>query len=113
MTFEDSIIYIKNKGFSAYEIHKTTGLNEAGVRKILSNKVANPQRKTKEIIIDFATKAMENDTNNITLGAEERIKIQDLASDVIKNHHKLLQVEIYGLWFEVESQKRAIQILKE
>ena len=113
MTFEDSIIYLKDKGFSAYEIYKNTDLTEAGVRKILSNKVANPQRKTKKIIIDFATKAKQNDTNNITLGAEERIKMQDLASDVIKNHHKLLQTEIYGLWFEVESQKRAIQILKE
>jgi len=113
MTFEDSIIYIKDKGFSAYEIHNKTGLNEAGVRKILSNKVANPQRKTKEIIIEFATKAMENDTSDVTLGAEERIKMQDLASDVIKNHNKLLQIEVYGLWFEVESQRRAIQILKE
>lgn len=113
MTFEDSIIYLKNKGFSAYEIHNNTDLTEAGVRKILSNKVANPQRKTKEIIIDFATKAKQNDTNCMALGAEERIKMQDLASDVIKNHHKLLQIEVYGLWFEVESQRKAIQILKE
>ena len=113
MTFEDSIIYIKDKGFSAYEIYKNTDLTEAGVRKVLSNKVANPQRKTKEIIIEFATNAKQNDTNDITLGAEERIKMQDLASDVIKNHNKLLQIEVYGLWFEVESQKRAIQILKE
>ena len=113
MTFEDSIIYLKDKGFSAYEIYKNTDLTEAGVRKVLSNKVANPQRKTKEIIIEFATNAKQNDTNDITLGAEERIKMQDLASDVIKNHNKLLQIEVYGLWFEVESQKRAIQILKE
>ena len=41
MTFEDSIIYINSKGFSAYEIHQKTGLNEAGVRKVLNNKVAN------------------------------------------------------------------------
>ena len=113
MTFEDSIIYIKDKGFSAYEIYKNTDLTEAGVRKVLSNKVANPQRKTKEIIIEFATNAKQNDTNDITLGAEERIKMQDLASDVIKNHNKLLQIEVYGLWFEVESQRRAIRILKE
>ena len=45
--------------------------------------------------------------------SEEIVVLRDLASDVIKNHHKLLQIEVYGLWFEVESQKRAIQILKE
>jgi len=51
--------------------------------------------------------------SNADIGIEELEYLKDLASDVIKNHHKLLQVEIYGLWFEVESQKRAIQILKE
>ena len=47
------------------------------------------------------------------LSSEDLIVLKELASDVIKNHHKLLQIEVYGLWFEVESQKKAIQILKE
>tara|TARA_B110001469_G_scaffold2600_1_gene2663 strand:+ start:194 stop:535 length:342 start_codon:yes stop_codon:yes gene_type:complete len=113
MTFEDSIIYINSKGFSAYEIHQKTGLNEAGVRKVLNNKVANPQRKTKEIIIAFATKAIESDKNNVTLSVDELKRMEDLASNVIKNHKKLLQTEMYSLWFEVECQKRVIEILKE
>lgn len=49
----------------------------------------------------------------VVLKVNEEIVLDSLASDVIKNHHKLLQIEVYGLWFEVESQKRAIQILKE
>jgi len=113
MTFEESIKYIKLKGFSAYEIHQDTGLNEAGVRKVLKNKVANPQRKTREIIIEFAAKAIQNDNNDVTLSAEELKNMEDLASDVIKNHKKLLQTELYSMWFEVESQKRVIEILKE
>ena len=44
---------------------------------------------------------------------EEIKRMEDLASDVIKNHKKLLQTEMYSLWFEVESQKRVIEILKE
>jgi transcriptional regulator with XRE-family HTH domain len=47
------------------------------------------------------------------LSSEDLIILKDLASDVMKNHTKLLQIEVYSLWFEVESQKRAIQILKE
>ena len=113
MTFEESIKYIKLKGFSAYEIHQDTGLNEAGVRKVLNNKVANPQRKTKEIIIAFATKAIQNDKNDLTLSVDELKRMEDLASNVIKNHKKLLQTEMYSLWFEVECQKRVIEILKE
>ena len=68
-----AIKYLKDKGFSAYEIYKNTDLTEAGVRKLLSNKVAKPQRKTRnKLLLNFATKAKQNDTNNITLGTEER-----------------------------------------
>ena len=113
MTFEDSLNYIIEKGISAYEIYKNTDLTEAGVRKVLSKKVANPQRKTREIIIEFANKIKQNDTKTLTLSVDELKKMEDLASDVIKNHKKLLQTELYSMWFEVECQKRVIEILKE
>lgn len=113
MTFEDSLNYIKEKGVSAYEIYKNTDLTEAGARKVLSGKVANPQRKTKEIIVEFAKNIKQSDTNTLVLSADELKIMEDLASDVIKNHKKLLQTEIYSLWFEVECQKRVIEILKE
>jgi uncharacterized protein YcbK (DUF882 family) len=83
------------------------------VRKVLSKKVSNPQRKTREIIIEFANKIKQNDTKTLTLSVDELKRMEDLASDVIKNHKKLLQTEMYSLWFEVESQKRVIEILKE
>ena len=83
------------------------------MRKVLSKKVLNPQRKTREIIIEFANKIKQNDTKTLTLSVDELKKMEDLASDVIKNHKKLLQIELYSLWFEVESQKRVIEILKE
>ena len=53
MNYEESIKYLRRKSHSAYEIHKATGLTEAGIRKVLNNKVVNPQRKTKEAIIDY------------------------------------------------------------
>jgi transcriptional regulator with XRE-family HTH domain len=66
-----------------------------------------------KIILDNYLKGEHGTGLESSLTSEEIVVLRDLASDVIKNHHKLLQVEIYGLWFEVESQKRAIQILKE
>jgi|TARA_B110000503_G_scaffold90099_1_gene136252 hypothetical protein len=63
-------------------------------------------------VIEKYKNAQENKQEVITK-VEEILVLEDLASEVLKNHHKLLQVEIYGLWFEVESQKRVIEILKE
>ena len=113
MTFEEAIKYIKNNKYSAYEISKETGLNEASLRKLLASENAKPQRKTRNLIIDFCEIKSKTDGKAMIFDLEEIKRMQELASDIIKNHHKLLQVEIYGLWFEVESQKRAIQILKE
>jgi len=113
MTFIESLKYIKENKFTAYEISKETGLNEASLRKLFASENAKPQRKTRNIIIDFCENKSKADGKAMVFDSEELIVLKDLASDVIKNHHKLLQVEIYGLWFEVESQKRAIQILKE
>ena len=34
MNYEESIKYLRRKSHSAYEIHKATGLTEAGIRKV-------------------------------------------------------------------------------
>lgn len=56
MNLKKSIELLNNKGITAYEIHKKTGLNEAGVRRVLNGDVETPQRKTREAIIDYAEK---------------------------------------------------------
>ena len=53
MTFEESLKYIKENKYSAYEISKETGLNEASLRKLFASENAKPQRKTRNKIIDF------------------------------------------------------------
>lgn len=113
MTFEEAVKYIKNNKYTAYEISKETGLNEASLRKLLASENAKPQRKTRNKIIEFCENKSKTDGKAMFYDPEEVKKMESLANDVIKNHHKLLKTEIYGLWFEVESQKRAIQILKE
>ena len=66
-----------------------------------------------KIILDNYLKGEHSTGLKSSLTSEEIVVLKNLASDVIKNHNKLLQIEVYGLWFEVESQRRAIQILKE
>ena len=69
IAFKKALSVIKDKGVKAYTIHKKTGLNEAGIRRILNEEVKNPQRKTKEILMNFAksiSKEAESDTLNNT-----------------------------------------------
>ena len=113
MNFEQSLEYILLNNVTSYEIHKATGLSEAGIRKLLRNEVLKPQRKTRDIIIEFVKNIRVINTKDVLFNQEDDRMLRDLASDVIKNHNKLLQIEVYGLWFEVESQRRAIRILKE
>ena len=113
MNFEQSLEYILLNNVTSYEIHKATGLSEAGIRKLMRNEVLKPQRKTRDIIIEFVKNIRVINTKDVLFNQEDDRMLRDLASDVIKNHNKLLQIEVYGLWFEVESQRRAIQILKE
>lgn len=75
MEFKKALKFINNQGFTAYEIHKKTGLNEAGVRRILNKEVENPQRKTKEALIKFAKdnlKPIQNDTNKLIANEKEK-----------------------------------------
>ena len=53
MNYEESIKYLRENSHSSYEIHKATGLSEAGLRKVLKGKITKPQRKTKELLIDY------------------------------------------------------------
>ena len=54
IAFKKALSVIKDKGVKAYEIHKKTGLNESGLRRILNQEIDNPQRKTRQVLIDFA-----------------------------------------------------------
>ena len=113
MNFEQSLEYILLNNITSYEIHKATGLSEAGIRKLMRNEVSKPQRKTRDIIIEFVKNIRVINTKDVLFSPEDDRMLRDLASDVIKNHKKLLQTEMYSMWFEVECQKRVIEILKE
>tara|TARA_R110000803_G_scaffold11138_1_gene33598 strand:+ start:162 stop:503 length:342 start_codon:yes stop_codon:yes gene_type:complete len=113
MNFEQSLEYILLNNITSYEIHKATGLSEAGIRKLMRNEVSKPQRKTRDIIIEFVKNIRVINTKDVLFSPEDDRMLRDLASDVIKNHKKLLQTELYSMWFEVECQKRVIEILKE
>lgn len=58
MKFKKALKIIENRGFTAYEIHKKTGLNESGIRRVLNKVVEKPQRTTQEAFIRFAIESI-------------------------------------------------------
>jgi hypothetical protein len=82
MKYLKAIEIIKNRGFKAYEIHKATGLNESGIRRVLNNEVESPQRKTKEVLIKFALEI----TGEKEVNSEE---LQCLEFNKLKSDEKL------------------------
>ena len=44
---------------------------------------------------------------------KEKSDLKEIALYVTKNHSELLKDDLYRFWFESQSQKRAIEILKE
>ena len=59
------------------------------------------------------SKSAQGNAQEVLTKVEESFILEGLADDVIKNHDKMLQTERYSNWFEVQCQKRVIEILKE
>jgi len=95
MNFKETIELLNSQGVTAYEIHKATGLNEAGVRRILNNEVSKPQRKTQESIVKYASTILSN-TNKVIIKKKE----SDLSMEVkeLKEQVKGLQDNFKMIW---------------
>jgi predicted transcriptional regulator len=65
----------------------------------------------KDIIETY--KKEKGNVQEVLSSMEDTLVLEGLADDVIKNHEKMLQTERYSNWFEVQCQKRVIEILKE
>ena len=95
MNFKKTIELLNNQGVTAYEIHKATGLNEAGVRRILNNEVDKPQRKTQESIVKFASTILSNTKETIEVIKQDTNPLQekvDLLEEKIKDKEKIIQL---------------------
>tara|TARA_B110000093_G_scaffold14905_1_gene13828 strand:+ start:684 stop:1022 length:339 start_codon:yes stop_codon:yes gene_type:complete len=65
----------------------------------------------KDIIETY--KKEKGNVQEVLSSMEDTLVLEGLSDDVIKNHEKMLQTERYSNWFEVQCQKRVIEILKE
>jgi methyl-accepting chemotaxis protein len=98
MELKKAIEIINNQGFTAYELHKETGLNESGLRRVLANEVEKPQRKTRLAIIKFALdhlNTIESDTilNKEIKGISNEKSFNTLNIDAkLDELHNLLQI---------------------
>jgi hypothetical protein len=129
MNYEESIKYLKRKSHSAYEIHKATGLNESGLRKLLKGNT-KPQRRTKEVLIEYTQNILESesDANFITdeftlhqINLDQHDLLEDiirrgvitdrLTEIIIDNQEKLLLNSNYRNWFELQVYKKALEVM--
>ena len=132
MNYEESIKYLRRKSHTAYEIHKATGLNEPGLRRVLKGKVAKPQRKTKEALIEYTQNILESESGSSSITGEltlNQINLDqhDLLEDIIRrglitdrlteiiidNHEKLLLNSNYKNWFEAQAYKKALEVMSK
>ena len=90
MNYEESIKYLRDNSHSAYEIYKATGLSEAGLRRVLKGEITNPQRKTKELLIQYTQNIIDSqsDANFITDEFEEAIRYLKRKSHSAYEIHK-------------------------
>jgi|TARA_B110000027_G_scaffold104041_1_gene110270 hypothetical protein len=107
MNYEESIKYIKNNSYSAYEIHKATGLNEASLRKILRGEVKKSQRRTKDTIIAYVDELINSN------GLPRFVDLEELIPRIIENHDSLLLNQNYATWFELQVYKKAFELTKK
>ena len=97
IAFKKALSIIKDKGVKAYEIHKKTGLNESGLRRILNQEIDNPQRKTRQVLIDFAESISPE---------QENVDFRDLKIDDKLN-------VIFNQLQKINKGKKAISTMKE
>jgi len=100
IAFKKALSVIKDKGVKAYEIHKKTGLNQSGLRRILNEEIDNPQRKTRQGIIDFAS-SISSEQEII-----ENVDFRDLKVDDKLN-------VIFNQLQKINKGKKAISTMKE
>jgi hypothetical protein len=114
MELKKAIQIINSKGVTAYEIHKETSLNEAGIRRVLKEEVLNPQRKTKDALISFAEGLLSKTTSskeNISLEIEGiPITIDKIAHLIAKHEEEFMKQKIFSNIIEIRVAKRIADI---
>jgi transcriptional regulator with XRE-family HTH domain len=106
---------LNENGLTPYQFSKKTNVSQSTIGRII-NKDSKPQQKNLKIICDFFNVSEQWLLTGVELkenDISENEKLRKLSHQVIKNHKNLLDIEVYNLWFENESLKKAIKILKE
>ena len=104
--------YIEFKGISKYKLYKLTGIT----RGFLDNFNGASEENIAKFIACFEEVNIEwlfNFKGEMIKKKGQKETLQDLAEKIISKHEDLLKIERYNDWFELKSQRRAIDILKE
>ena len=135
IAFKNALSIIKNKNVKAYEIHKKTGLNQSGLRRILNEEIDNPQRKTRQVIIDFAESISPEQENvdfrdlkiddklNVIYNQIQKINegnkaISTMTEDIASNNEMICKIDrslmVYNLNIQaaIKAAKEEVKVIK-
>ena len=101
---------VDKRSISAYELSKSTGLNESGLNRLLKNEVKNPHLATIDKLYSFLynTNTVLDNASDSILDEKELIK---LVHDVAINEDALMEHKVFSNIIEIRVAKRIAVIL--
>lgn len=111
--------FIKEKGFTAYEIAKAAQLNTSGVQKIIDGKVEKPREDTLDKILYFlegkiAFSPDPNHPNYYPLLEEQQKKVAELPTEYSIGENKNADKKLFEMQENIiEMQRNEIERLKK
>jgi lambda repressor-like predicted transcriptional regulator len=119
INFKDALAYLLKKGVTARELSNFSGLSAGSLFAVLDGTTQNPRRKTKDVVIAYAKKLMENNkesyADGVIFSSDEDILdkkdanyIKKLAVAVRANEEALLQEQSFKDLIYIQALKMAL-----
>lgn len=117
-TYIEAIKYLKERGVTAYELHKYSGKSESGFRKLLNGIVDSPRRLTKEIVINFHKVLLKqeeklNNVNSEYTKGLDKFSAHQIGTYISNNIELFNTEEIFANIFKRSVLQEANKIVEE
>jgi len=117
--FKDALAYLQKKGVTARELSNFSGLSAGSLFAVLDGTTQNPRKKTKDVVIEYAKKLMEDYKESFNNGVifnsdvdildkKDANYIKKLALEIRANEEALLQEQSFKDMIYIQALKMAL-----
>ncbi|AXG70036.1 hypothetical protein KORDIASMS9_02265 [Kordia sp. SMS9] len=117
--FNDALQYLKKREVTARELSNFSGLSAGSLFSVLDGSTQNPRKKTKDAVIEYAKKLMEQYKENFEdgmilssdadiLDKRDKNYIKKLALEIRANEEALLKEQSFRDLIYIEALKMAL-----